>query len=117
MVRKKVKILVIFLFVLLPLIFFYIFDTKYFQEIIHPEEYWTQRLELMRNSVEHDQIQIKILSIESSKLAISENQDKNKNANIQDKIKFWEGMLFENKRELEKAKSELTRITGRKDKP
>jgi hypothetical protein len=71
----------------------------------------------MRKSIEHDQMQIKKLSIELSKQGISENQDKNRNANIQDKIKFWEGMLFENKRELEKARNELTRITGRKDKP
>lgn len=115
--RKNVKILIVSLCVLLAIIFLYVFDTKYFQEIIHPEKYWTQRLELMRKSVEHDQIQIKMLSIESSKLGISENQDKNRNTNIQDKIKFWEGMLFENKRELEKARNELTRITARKDKP
>ncbi len=115
--KKNVKILIVSLCVLLAIIFLYVFDTKYFQQIIHPEKYWTQRLELMRKSIEHDQMQIKMLSIELSKLGISENQDKNRNANIQDKIKFWEGMLSENKREIQKAKSELTRITGRKDKP
>ncbi len=114
--RKSVKILIIFVCVLLALIFVYVFDTKYFQQIIHPEKYWTQRLELMRKSIEHDQMQIKMLSIELSKLGISENQDKNRNANIQDKIRFWKGMLSENKRELAKAKSELTGINGRKDK-
>jgi hypothetical protein len=115
--RKKVKILIISICALLALISAYIFDTNYFQQIIHPEEYWTQRLELMRKSAEYDEAQIKMLSIELSEAAISENQNKSRNANIRDKIKFWEGMLSENKRELEKAKSELIRISKRKDKP
>ncbi len=115
--RKKVRTLIVCVCVLLALIFVYVIDMGRFQQIIHPEEYWTQRLELMKNSVEHDQVQLKMLSIELSKLAISDSQDKNKNANIKDKIKFWEGMLSDNKRELEKAKNELTRITGRKAKP
>lgn len=115
--RKNVKTLIIFSCVLLALIFLYVFDTNFFQQTIHPEKYWTKRLELMIKSIVHDQMQIEKLSIELSKQGVSESKDKNRNANIQDKIKFWEGMLFENKRELVKARNQLTRITRRKEKP
>ena len=113
--RKKVKALIVLLSALLALIFINVFDTNYFQKLVYPEKYWTQRQELMRKSIEHDQMQIKLLSIELSKQGLSENQDQNRNTNIQDKIAFWEGMLLENNRELEKAKNKLIRMTERND--